>query len=83
MSKAAYKGIVKGKTVVLKEPADLPEGSEVLVTPIAHAKGSPQALLAAIESPPHVDPRDVDEMIRLIEKGKRPVRYESPLKRKR
>ena len=83
MGKPAYKGIVKGRTVVLKESTDLPEGSKVLVTPMEHAKGSRQAVLAAIESPPHVNPRDVDEMTRLIEKGKRPVRYENPLKRKR
>jgi len=83
MSKPAYKGIVKGRTVVLKEIADLPEGSEVMVTPVEAAKGSPQAVLAAIGAPPHVRPEDVDEMLRLIEKGKRPVRYENPLKRKR
>jgi len=83
MSKPAYKGVVKGKTVVLKEVTDLPEGSEVLVTPMEAVKGSPQAVLAAIDAPPHVSPEDVDEMLRLIEKGKRPVRYENPLKRKR
>ena len=54
-----------------------------MVTPVEAAKGSPQAVLAAIGAPPHVRPEDVDEMLRLIEKGKRPVRYENPLKRKR
>lgn len=33
--------------------------------------------------PPHVKPGDVDELVRLIEEGKRPVRYESPLTRRR
>lgn len=83
MSKPAYKGIVKGRTVVLKDIADLPEGSEVMVTPVEVGKGSPQAVLGAIDAPPHVKPEDVDEMLRLIEKGKRPVGYENPLKRKR
>ncbi len=79
MSKPAYQGIVKGRTIVLKEPADLPEGSEVLVSPIEAVKGSPQAVLAAINAPPQVDSKDVDEMMRLIERGRRPVRYENPL----
>jgi hypothetical protein len=83
MAKTAYKGIVKGKTIVLEEVADLPEGAEVLVTPLEAEKGSPQAVLAAMDAPPHVKPEDVDELMRLIEEGKRPVRYESPLMRKR
>ena len=83
MSKPAYKGVVKGRTVVLEKVADLPEGAEVLVTPLEEEKGSPQELLAAIDAPPHVKPGDVDELMRLIEKGKRPIRYGNPLTRKR
>ena len=83
MSKPAYKGVVKGRTVVLEKVANLPEGAEVLVTPLEAKKGSPQAILAAMDAPPHVKPSDVDELMRLIEKGKRPIRYGNPLTRKR
>ena len=83
MSKPAYKGIVKGGTVVFDRPAELPEGAEVMVTELEAKKGSPQTVLAVVEAPPHVDPKDVDELMRLIEKGKRRVRYENPLTRKR
>jgi hypothetical protein len=83
MDKTGYKGIVKGGTVVLEEAADLPEGAEVLVTLMAPPKGSPKAVLAAIDAPPHVKPEDVDELMLMIEKGKRPIRYENPLTRKR
>jgi hypothetical protein len=83
MGKTGYKGIVKGGTVVLEEAVDLPEGAEVLVTPVAPPKGSPRAVLAAIDAPPHIKPEDVDELMLLIEKGKRPIRYENPLTRKR
>ncbi len=83
MSKPAYKGIVKGRTIVLEEITDLPEGVEVLVTPLEAQKGSPQAVLEAIDAPPHIKPEDVDEMMRLIKEGKRPVRHDNPLMRKR
>ena len=63
--------------------AELPEGAEVLVTPLEAKKGSPPTLLAAINAPPHVNPKDVDKFMRLIEKGKRPVRYGNPLTPKR
>ena len=83
MSKTSYKGIVKGRTVVLEEAADLEEGIEVWVTPLEMPKGSPQAVLAAIDAPPHIKPADVNELMQLIEEGKRPVRHENPLTRKR
>ena len=79
MNKTAYKGIVKGKTVVLREVPDFPEGAEVLVTRLEALKGSPQAVMAAINSPPHIKPEDVDNLIQRIEEGKRPVRYENVL----
>lgn len=65
MSKPAYKGVVKGRTVVLEKVADLPDGAEVLVTPLKAENGSPQAILAAMDAPPHVKPGDVDELMRL------------------
>ena len=79
LSKPAYKGVVKGRTVVLEKVADLPDGAEVVVTPLKAKSGSPRAILAAMDAPPHVKPGDVDELMRLIEKGKRPIRYGSPL----
>ena len=63
--------------------AELPEGAEVLVTELEAKKGSPQTVLAVVDAPPHVSPKDVDELMRLIEKGKLRVRYENPLTRKR
>ena len=83
MSKPANKGVVKGGTVVLDKVAGLPDGAKVLVTPLEVENGSPQAILAAMDAPPHVKPGDVDELMRLIEKGKRPIRYGNPLTPKR
>jgi hypothetical protein len=83
MSKAAYRGIVKDGAVVLEEAADLPDGAEVLGMPIEEPRGSPGTVLAAIDAPPHIDPEDVDELMRFIEEGKRPVHYDNPLTRKR
>ena len=83
MTQPVYKGIVRGKAVVLQEPVDLPEGTEVIVTPLEATMGSPQAVLAAMDAPPHVKPEDVEELRRLIEEGKRPVRFDNPLARKR
>ena len=82
MTQAIYKGIVKGKAVMLEESANLPEGTKVVVTPLEAAKGSPLALLAAMDALPHVKPEDVEELRRLIQEGKRPVRFGNPLVRK-
>lgn len=64
-------------------PAKLPEGAEVLVTELEAKKGSPQTVLAVVNASPHVRPEDVDTLMRLIKKGKRRVRYENPLERRR
>jgi len=69
VSKPAYKGIVKGGTVVFDRPAELPEGAEVLVTELEAKAGSPQTVLAVVDAPPHVRPEDVDKLMRLIKKG--------------
>ena len=82
MGRTGYKGIVKGRTVVLEEAADLEEGVEVWVTPLEMPKGSPQAVLVAMDAPPHIKSGVVDELMQWIEEGKRPVRHESPLTRK-
>ena len=81
MNTTTYHGIVRNGTVVLKKKAKLPEGTQVLVTPVVPAKGSPQAVLEAALSPPHVKHEDVQELLRLIEEGKKPVRYDNPLTR--
>jgi len=79
MAQPVYKGIVKGKMITLEEPRDLPEGTKVLVTLLEATKGSPQAVLAAVDAAPHVKPEDVEELMRGIEEGKRPVRFDNPL----
>lgn len=78
---ASYKGVVKGNTVLLEKATELPDGTEVLVTPLEMVKGSPQAVLAALKASPPVSHEDVVELLRLIEEGKRPVRYDNPLTR--
>ena len=59
---------------MLKDAHDLPEGAEVLVARLEVMKGFPQAVLAAMDAPPHLKPEDVDDLIRQNEQGKRPVR---------
>jgi hypothetical protein len=78
-----FTGVVKGKTVVLKESAELPEGAVVLVTPFDAARGASQTVLAATDAPPHVKPADVEELMRRIEEGKHPVRFANPLTQNR
>jgi hypothetical protein len=83
LSKPAYKGVVRGGTVVFDRPGELPEGAEVLVTELEAKTGSPQTVLAVVDAPPHVRPEDVDKLMQLIKKGKRRVRYTNPLTRRR
>jgi hypothetical protein len=83
METTVCKGVVKGHAVILEEGVVLPEGTEVLVTPIQAWPGSPQAVLAAMQAEPHLKPEDVDELERLIEEGKRPVSYENPFQKRK
>ncbi|MBM4041650.1 MAG: hypothetical protein FJ290_24390 [Planctomycetes bacterium] len=78
MAQAIYNGIVRGRTVVLADDVDLPDGTGVVVTPVEPVKGSREAVLAAVNAPPHLKPGDVAELLRLIEEGKRPVRFGDP-----
>jgi len=57
--------IAKGKRVTLKKA-------------MKPRKGSPQAVLEAMRRCRQLKPEDVDELFRLIEEGKRPVRYDNP-----
>ena len=85
MSKPAYKGVVKGTVVELEDHVTLPEGTKVEVVvkdsqgeelaPSGHPKGSPQAILAIYDQPPHCAPEDVDALLEAIERGKRPVNF--------
>lgn len=83
MASTCCKGVVKGRTVVLKGRTRLPEGTEVVVTPLEYPIGSPQAVVAAAKSPPHLKHEDVVEFMRLIEEGKRPARFGDPFERAR
>ncbi|MBM4031387.1 MAG: hypothetical protein FJ291_06320 [Planctomycetes bacterium] len=83
MAAPTCKGIVKGRTVILKGRPRLREGTEVVVTPVQYRVGSPQAVVAAMKAPPHLKHEDVVEFMRLIEEGKRPARYGDPFERAR
>lgn len=82
-----YKGIVRGKVIELEGQVALPEGTEVEVvvreqqaeelSPSGHPKGSPQAILAALDFPARCAPGDVDALLEAIEQGKRPLRFEA------
>lgn len=81
MSVVCYRGVVRGKTVVLGDEADLPEGSGVLVTPLPATKGSPQAVLEALKTFLPASHEAAEELRRLIREGKRPARFEDPFSR--
>ncbi|MBM4035837.1 MAG: hypothetical protein FJ291_29205 [Planctomycetes bacterium] len=83
MAQATYNGTVHGRTVVLEGDVDLPDGTGVVVRPVEPVKGSREAVMAAVNAPPHLKPGDVAELMRLIEEGKRPVRFDNPLTRSR
>ena len=83
MASTCCKGIVKGRTVVLRGRAKLREGTEVVVTPVEYPIGSPQAVLQAVRSGPRLRHEDVVEFLRLIEEGKRPARFGDPFERAR
>ena len=73
-----YKGIVKGKTIELEESLPYPEGQPVTVSiqPLSKSAqlGFPLAIREAIHESPHLRPEDVDELERVIEDGKLPVK---------
>jgi hypothetical protein len=76
---------VRGTVIELKEEVVLSEGAEVEVvikerrgeepTPGGDSKGSPQAVLAALDAPPRCTPADIDALLQAIEEGKRPVQF--------
>jgi len=77
-----FRGIVRGKVIRLKGRALIPEGTEVEVVvkepkPVS-ASGSPQAVLAAVDRLRPGLSDDVDALIRAINDGRRPVRFNGP-----
>ena len=74
-----FRGVVKGGGVVLVEGVSLPEGTPVLVTVQSGAPGSPEAVLAAMAQSPPLEAEDVAALLLEIERGKRPVQFDSPL----
>jgi hypothetical protein len=79
MKSAVYRGVVRGGRVVLvADDPPLSEGTEVLVTPVAAAPGTPSAVLAAVEGSPRVPVAWVDELEQLIAEGRRPPTHSDP-----
>jgi hypothetical protein len=72
MTQTAYRGVVRGGVVLLDQDTPLTEGTEVLVTPVSTTRGSPAAIVAAVENSPKVPPEWVDELEQLIAEGRRP-----------
>lgn len=72
MTKTGYPGVVRGGVVLLDKETPLTEGTEVLVTPVAGARGSGAAIVAALETAPKVPAEWVDELEQLIAAGQRP-----------
>jgi hypothetical protein len=71
MATKFYRGVVRGGMVLLDEETPLPEGTEVVVTPVPGRPGSPAAILAAMDNAPTVPTEWVDELEQLIADGQR------------
>jgi hypothetical protein len=75
----SFRGVVKNRAIVLMDGAPtIPEGTEVIVTPIESAQGSSAAIIAAMDSEPHVPSEWVDELEALTEDGQRHPSSERP-----
>lgn len=82
MSASRQQGVVRGHSVELDKKAKLRDGTRVLVIPVHEGRGRPAAVLAALAQTPPVNPKDVDELERLIEAGKRPLASLNPFQAK-
>ena len=79
MSNVTYHGVVRGGMVVFRDDnTPLTEGTEVLVLPVANGRGSPAAVLAAVENAPRVPATWVDELESAIAKSRRPATRTAP-----
>ncbi len=72
-------GTIKGGAIQPNQPLPFADGQEVSISvePIGQdrpPRGSPAAVLAALNSLPPIDPEIIDEFERAIEEGKHPVR---------
>jgi hypothetical protein len=73
MSVKTLQGEIRGGTIVLLDRrADLPDGTKVAVTPLEPQPGTGAALLAVMNSEPHLTREDVAELEAVIAAGKRP-----------
>jgi hypothetical protein len=73
MSGANYRGIVKDGAIILADDSPMmPDGTEVIVTPVVQPYDVGGAILAALEAGPRVSAEDVLELERAIEAGRRP-----------
>lgn len=77
-----YRGVVKGKTIELEHALPFPEGQAIQVTVEAERDtprpGSAEAVRKFLRESTPVDRQDVEEMERLIEEGKLPVKSGGP-----
>jgi predicted DNA-binding antitoxin AbrB/MazE fold protein len=81
-----YKGIARGKVIELQGDLALPEGTEVeivvkdwaknSVTVKRYTKGSPEAILKFLDTPPLCTPADVDALLQAIKEGRQPTNYQ-------
>jgi hypothetical protein len=68
-----------GKALIPLDPVDLPTGLVLEIEVHEETglrKGSPELLLKLMRELPPVSPEAIDEMERMIEEGKLPVRYD-------
>lgn len=70
MSQTEIRGVVRGQTVILSEsPLDLPDGTEVFVTPVAPRRGSPVAVLDALAKHEPLGDQEAAKMLRDIDEA--------------
>jgi hypothetical protein len=78
MNTRTYVGVVRDGVITLKGDAKLQDGTEVFVTPLQYEPWTPAAVIAAMESEPHVPSAWVDELEAIIAAGQCPASYEDP-----
>jgi hypothetical protein len=66
-------GRVENGVVVFDNGATLPDGTPVQVTPMPDQASNASAVIAAMESEPHLTSDDIAELDRAIAAGKRPA----------
>lgn len=66
-------GRVKSGVIVLDKGDVLADGTLVRVSPLQYGEGDPLAVIAAMESEPHLSQEDIAEFNRVVAAGKRPA----------